>query len=107
MILRILRLTLRVVKIGIGLLLKLPSVAAASLSFLFLAAPVGYCNEATDSDPSDLLQEEPYHIVLVDFVRLKERVSEDEDLPDDKTNSQCCHLLKLLAVNESNADDKH
>ena len=65
------------------------------------------CNENTDRDPKNLLQEEPYHIVFVNIVLLKEWVSEDKDLHNDKTDTQCRHLAKLLSINKGDADHKH
>ena len=65
------------------------------------------CNENTDRDPKNLLQEEPYHIVPVNIVLLKEWVSEDKDLHDDKTNTQCRHLAKLLSINKGYAYHEH
>ena len=65
------------------------------------------CNENTDRDPKNLLQEEPYHIVPVNIILLKEWVSEDEDLHNDKTDTQCRHLAKLLSINKGYAYHEH
>ena len=87
-------------------LLKLP-LDTSAFSLLFTAAAMLCCNKNTGGDPSNLLQKEPYHIISVIFVSLKQWVSEEKDLHNDKTNTQCRHLTKLLPINNSDADYEH
>ena len=46
-------------------------------------------------------------MVAINFVLLKEWVSEYEDFHNDKTNTQRGNLPKLLSINNAETDHKH